>query len=428
MTTEVNHRGAGIPAARKPLGAKSLAAPELWAAIPRHQLQAMIRPMVGRMVRDMINEIREGVPAYRQPLQGKFGQVLVTSVERSVLHVVDNINNPNVDTTAWEEWFRYAGKLEFHEGRTMDALQNAVRIGAKVAWRHTRAAGVAAGLPSSTLFAIADAIFAYTDELCLVAIAGFTDAQARASGSRERRRQQLLKQIISEQPQSRQSLVDLAASAAWDLPEQVAVALVEHTENGHESLDASLDDDVLVDLESAEPRLVVGDPDKQLHRLGEQLDGRKAVVGPLVPITDAYRSLTSARRAMELVQRGVLPAADITWCSEHLSTLALLSDEFLISQLVDRALQPFANLTVKQRERLSATLLAWLGTRGGINEIANRLDVHPQTVRYRMHQINELLGDRLDDPEQRLIMEIALRAQKLLGAAPKSARNGSKRS
>lgn len=75
---------------------------------------------------------------------------------------------------------------------------------------------------------------------------------------------------------------------------------------------------------------------------------------------------------------------------------------------------PLAALTPKQRDRLATTLLAWLDTRGGINEIATRLAIHPQTVRYRMRLIDDLLGEQLSDKNQRLTLEIALRAHQLL--------------
>ncbi|MFC7614693.1 helix-turn-helix domain-containing protein [Actinokineospora soli] len=101
-------------------------------------------------------------------------------------------------------------------------------------------------------------------------------------------------------------------------------------------------------------------------------------------------------------------------CADHLPALVLLADEYLLTQIVRQTLAPFDDLTAKQRERLTATLLAWLETRGGVNEIATRLAVHPQTVRYRMHQLEELLGEQLEDPAQRLTMEIALRGEILL--------------
>ena len=43
-------------------------------------------------------------------------------------------------------------------------------------------------------------------------------------------------------------------------------------------------------------------------------------------------------------------------------------------------------------------------------EVAHRLRVHPQTVRYRLHQLEDLFGDALTDPQARFELEIALRA------------------
>jgi hypothetical protein len=61
-------------------------------------------------------------------------------------------------------------------------------------------------------------------------------------------------------------------------------------------------------------------------------------------------------------------------------------------------LQPLAGLPEAARQRLSQTLLAWLLHQGRREDVAAQLHVHPQTVRYRMGQVRELFGDRLDDP------------------------------
>ena len=53
------------------------------------------------------------------------------------------------------------------------------------------------------------------------------------------------------------------------------------------------------------------------------------------------------------------------------------------------------------RERLAATLRAWLDRPGQVQAVAAALDVHPQTVRYRLKQLRELFGARLEDPEAR---------------------------
>ena len=40
--------------------------------------------------------------------------------------------------------------------------------------------------------------------------------------------------------------------------------------------------------------------------------------------------------------------------------------------------------------------------------MAGLLHVHPQTVRYRVGQLRELYGERLDDPESVLELTLAL--------------------
>ena len=42
--------------------------------------------------------------------------------------------------------------------------------------------------------------------------------------------------------------------------------------------------------------------------------------------------------------------------------------------------------------------------------MATDLQIHPQTARYRIARLRELLGDQLDDPDTRFELELALRA------------------
>ena len=66
------------------------------------------------------------------------------------------------------------------------------------------------------------------------------------------------------------------------------------------------------------------------------------------------------------------------------------------------------------RERLVETLEVWLECQGEVRPTAERLHVHTQTVRYRVAQLRELLGDRLQTPDGRLELELAVRARRLL--------------
>ena len=60
---------------------------------------------------------------------------------------------------------------------------------------------------------------------------------------------------------------------------------------------------------------------------------------------------------------------------------------------------------------MQATLRAWVDQPGQVQRIAAALHVHPQTVRYRLGQLRELLGDALDDADARFAFALALRAR-----------------
>jgi DNA-binding PucR family transcriptional regulator len=90
----------------------------------------------------------------------------------------------------------------------------------------------------------------------------------------------------------------------------------------------------------------------------------------------------------------------------------------LIDALIERRLAPLLPLSECQQERMLVTLNAWLATRGRVMEIADRLHVHPQTVRTRVHRLTELFGDQLTDAHSRFELEVATRAKLLLNAPP----------
>jgi DNA-binding PucR family transcriptional regulator len=60
---------------------------------------------------------------------------------------------------------------------------------------------------------------------------------------------------------------------------------------------------------------------------------------------------------------------------------------------------------------LLETLDAWLRHQRHTPRIAEELHVHPQTVRYRLATLRELLGETIDTPQGRFELELALRAR-----------------
>ncbi|MGK2955766.1 MAG: helix-turn-helix domain-containing protein [Solirubrobacterales bacterium] len=129
------------------------------------------------------------------------------------------------------------------------------------------------------------------------------------------------------------------------------------------------------------------------------------MVGPVCPRVDVARSLDRARRVRDL---GEARGNETVDTERHLAALLIQSDQEALGDLRRLVLEPLAGLKPGSAERLRLTLRSWLLYQGRRGEVAADLFVHPQTVRYRMAQIRELFGDRLQDPTEIRDLVIAL--------------------
>ncbi|WP_371593939.1 PucR family transcriptional regulator [Streptomyces virginiae] len=238
--------------------------------------------------------------------------------------------------------------------------------------------------------------------------------EARHEGVREidRARHDLFKTLTDDRDASEMSLSELAEAAGWPLPLAVR-AIVPATPGETQQLAAALDH-CLVGMFAGRPCLLVPSPEPDTRApLENLLRGRFAAVGHAVPLRDTASSLRWALRLAALTPARSGVEARPVFVDDHLSTLLLLQDEPLAHALAARWLRPLADLTPRQSERLEVTLLAWLEG-GGAPEAAKALSVHPQTVRYRMRQLEKLFGTGLRDPRTRFELEMALRSRRLM--------------
>jgi DNA-binding PucR family transcriptional regulator len=119
-----------------------------------------------------------------------------------------------------------------------------------------------------------------------------------------------------------------------------------------------------------------------------------------------------ARRALDLRAAGALDGDGLVVAGDHAAELLLHSDARLATELATARLAPLDALKAGPRERLIPTLRAWLDCQGRIDETARALDVHPQTVRYRLGQLRDVFGPALDDADARFELALALRVHR----------------
>jgi PucR C-terminal helix-turn-helix domain len=375
------------------------------------QLAAIMRPELPDLAREIIAEIRDKIPEYARPMNGPYGQALRVGVQRALTSFFDSVADPAAPHEERDQMCRRLGQYEALEGRSLDSLQAAYRTGVHVAWRRVMDVGLRCGAPSSVMSMVADAMLAFMDELASLSLQGYLETKARSAQSQEEWRHRLLRLILERPPAPRRAITELAELVGWRVPEEVTLVAMEPGPVQVRVLPA----DALADLGGAQPHLLlpgqVGRCDAPVLE-GAQ-GGRRAAVGLAVPIGDAADSLRWARRALALSRAGIFGDGQVTFCEEHLVELWLLADEALIDQLGKRRLGALATLSPAQRDRLMETFGTWLETRGTAAEMADRLCVHPQTVRYRMRKLEQALDGQLGDPDARFAMELVLRATRL---------------
>jgi hypothetical protein len=394
-----------------------------WEALPP-DVADVLRPELPALADEIIAAISEGVPDYARPIEGPFGVALRIGVVEALRQFVSIVEDPAGGRGAGREVYVNLGRGEMRAGRSLDALLAAYRVGARVAWRRLAAAGERAGLPPRTLYALAEAIFAYIDELSAESIEGYAREQTVAAGALQLRRQHLAALLIQQPPPAAPTVEAAASEAGWALPRTLAALTVEAEDEepavGEQAdrLAVRLGPDALVARVPPVVMALIADPAAPGRRreLEAALGERRAALGPTVGWPDAAVSFGRAREVLRLAQEGAIQdGGGLLLAERHNLSLLLGADRRLARDVAERALAALEGETELSRDRLRSTLEAWLRHRGRTEAVARALHVHPQTVRYRVARLRELFGPRLDDPDGRFELELALRSRLVTG-------------
>jgi hypothetical protein len=301
------------------------------------------------------------------------------------------------------------GRMEARSERSADALLSAYRVGARVAWHEQAEIAVRHGVSASAVASFAALVFAYIDELSAASVAGHSAELAAAGRVRARHLTELGQALLAGEPADR--LAARAERAQWAPPTTLTAVLVPaarvHEARGR--LDARtlvVSDDLAGGVVPADTGvLLVPDAQRGRATVFEVLRGRSAIVGPVRPWTEAAASFRRAARALAF---GPLDRGEVLDTEARLTALVVSADPDALADLRAQVLAPLADLPPATAARLAATLRAWLLHQGRRGAVAEQLVVHPQTVRYRMNQLRERYGDRLEDPALVLDLLVAL--------------------
>jgi len=384
----------------------------------RPSVGPLLEPELPGLAEEIVAEVCRSVAEYEHLPVGDGRTGLRHCVEMVLRQFAEQMDNPLGVRERTAAVSRNIGRNEFREGRSLDALQAAYRVGALVAWRRFALIGTTARLTSDTMCRLAEAVMGFSNKVATYSVQGYEQARGNHPGSLQQYQRRLLKLLLTDPSMARSGqFAELAARAGWTIPKTVVCVALDAPWQGGTRVRPSMGLDVLVDLEDPEPHLLIPGRYRPHHIRGLEQACQDTVFafGPAVPLEQAPMSLSLARRGLRLMRSGVIAHAAYLDCAEHLTELLLDNNRRLIELIGDQCYGRMADVKDSQRRRLQETLLAWLTTGENSPELARRLHVHPQTVRYRMRQLEAIFGPLLQDPVWRFNMQIVLHADQLGG-------------
>jgi DNA-binding PucR family transcriptional regulator len=140
--------------------------------------------------------------------------------------------------------------------------------------------------------------------------------------------------------------------------------------------------------------------------LGVEL--RAAIAAPIAGLAEVAAARMEVDRVLDSAERHPISMGQVTTLAEARTTV-LLDEIVTLVGAEPRLVDPRIRDLRSRDPALVATLRAYLDSFGDVAAAARALQVHPNTVRYRVRRIEKLLATPLSDPEVRLLFSLGLR-------------------
>ncbi|MEA2485878.1 MAG: hypothetical protein QOD46_989, partial [Actinomycetota bacterium] len=158
-------------------------------------------------------------------------------------------------------------------------------------------------------------------------------------------------------------------------------------------------------------------PEKLVGELG---DGwRFGMGGPALGLEGIRRAYLEAREALEIGLGLGLPGP-VYYFDDLLLYHFLRTEPALVDRFIEETLGPLIAYDDRRRGELVKTMDAYFECDTSVKLAGQRLFAHPHTVTYRLKQIERLTSWSLRDPEDKLRLQLALRAHRLAQARTES--------
>jgi sugar diacid utilization regulator len=293
-------------------------------------------------------------------------------------------------------------------GVPLPAVMTAYRIGFRFMWEETLATARAAAIPTDSILDATARVF-FAQET-------FTQAMSNAY------RQQLTTQIL-EREEERSALVEALLShritdthSLWEAADLLRLP----TSGPYVVVAAELPAIGKLGLPAIENKLTVRDmrsawrllPDLQvgivhlrgpapIDTLGALVQVLRQAATARVGISPPFQELSETSGALRFARVAVSgkPSESlVTVFDDTPLAIAAVSAPEVMTKIKSALLRRVYELPAEERAVLLDTFQAWLDASGSANEAAAKIYCHPNTVRHRLHRIEELTDRSLSRP------------------------------
>ena len=331
------------------------------------------------------------------------------------------------------EGIRRVGARRAEQGIPLDDVLHAYRTVSRVCWdalaQECRAYEGDALEPTIEL---AESVLRYTDQISTAVAEAYAKAQRRIVREQEGARREFLSELLYGTETSPEELLGRAHSFGYDLSLSylALVGVGPDSRQGRETAVAAAvaaaagggaADPIILQKAEHTIALLPTEPFADVavvpEKLSAELGGkwRFGVGGPELGLEGIRKAYLEAREALEI--GGALGLEGNVFRFEDVLLYHFLrADLGLVDRFVTQMLGPLIEYDERRKGELMKTLEMYFKADGSVKLAGEMLFAHPHTVTYRLKQIQRLTGWSLRDPEDKLRMQLAVRAYRLAEA------------
>jgi hypothetical protein len=294
------------------------------------------------------------------------------------------------------------------EGIPLASVMTAYRIGFRFMWEKTVAAARDAGVPTESILEASAQIFLYQDEFTQAMTSAYREQLSSQVVDREEERSALVEAVLFGRITNHQSLWEAADLLGLPTGGPYVVAAAEIPAIGRLGLPEIANRLATRDIRSAWRLL----PDLQVGvvhlRQGATTYGAltevlRRVATARVGLSPAFDTLAETGDGLRLARLAVAgrPGRDGLVCAFDDAPLAFaaVSAPEVMARIESSVLGGLKGLPADERAILIDTFQAWLDAGGSANGAAAAIFCHPNTIRHRLHRIEERTGRSLSRPK-----------------------------